>query len=239
MPGVDVRNLHVIYPLLRRVEEIRSEDLADQRLLRQNGKVVGVKALSDVSFELSPGTRLAIVGQNGSGKTTLLRVLAGLVPPDSGRVAITGHLTNFININLGLREHASGHRNITLVGLAAGHSAATVESRREEIAAFTELGDFLDLPVASYSSGMRMRLGFAIATAFEPGILVLDEWLSTGDAAFRTRATERMEQFVDRAGILILASHNRQLLLDNCNRAIRLEHGIIVDDGDVAAVLGS
>ncbi|WP_425410216.1 ABC transporter ATP-binding protein [Hyphococcus sp.] len=206
-------------------------------LMDRRNSVVGVKALQGVSFELNSADRLAVIGHNGSGKTTLLQVLAGIFPPDGGSVTVQGRTTSLINLNFGMAPDTSGHKNILLRGLAAGHSREVIESKREEIAAFSELGEFLDLPVETYSAGMRMRLSFAIATAFEPEILILDEWLSAGDASFRNKASVRMQEFVGKAGILILASHSRKLIEENCNRALWLEKGKVRAFGDVEPLL--
>ncbi len=208
--------------------------MADSRLIMgEGGRILGVRALESISFDLSGGDRLAVIGSNGAGKTTLLQILAGILPPDSGEVVIEGRCTSLININLGMQMEATGHRNITLRGLAGGYPRNEIEARRQDIADFCELGKFLDMPIETYSAGMRMRLNFAIATAFEPEILLLDEWLSAGDAAFRAKATQRMQSFVRKAGILVLASHSRQLLIDNCNRAIWMDDGRIREFGDV------
>lgn len=210
----------------------------DPRLVWNKRKQLrGVRALSDISFDLKTGDRLAIIGRNGSGKTTLLQVLAGILSPSEGRLVSCGRITSLININIGIQAEATGHRNITLRGLAAGYSPKQIEERRQEIADFSELGDFLNMPMHSYSAGMRMRLTFAIATAFDPEILILDEWLSAGDVAFKKRATERMQEFVSKAGVLILASHNRQLIKENCETGIWLAGGRIQAYGPVEDVL--
>lgn len=241
MSLIRVEGLCVNYPLYGRgraaagVHEIDSD--LDRMVRDRKGAVVGVRALQGVTFEASSGDRIALIGENGSGKTTLLQVLAGIYTPDAGVVEIEGRTTALVNINLGMNGEASGHRNITLRGLAAGRTRAEIENRRAEIAAFSELGDFLDLPVETYSAGMRMRLSFAIATAFEPDVLILDEWLSAGDTAFRKKATERMRAFVDQAGILVLASHSPSLLADTCKRALWLDAGRIRADGDVKEIL--
>lgn len=248
MSRVIVDKVSVTYPLFTRARGKESVSAAGQdgadvettRLVRdRTGAVRGVRALSDVSFSVERGERVGILGENGSGKTTLLQVLAGIYAPDSGSVHIEGQATSLVNINLGMRGEASGHRNITLRGLAAGRTRTEIEARRADIAAFSELGEFLDLPVETYSAGMSMRLNFAIATAFEPDVLILDEWLSAGDAAFRRKASARMSRFVDKAGVLILASHSRALLMDNCKRAIWLDGGRIRQDGPIEAVIGA
>lgn len=250
MSHVSVKNLCVNYPLYQRApipdkaQIAHSEDPEhsafnhrNETLIRgANNAVIGVRALSGISFEVPSGGRLAIIGENGSGKTTLLQVLAGIYAPDSGEVVIDGQTTSVVNINLGMSLEASGHNNITLRGLAAGRSRKEIEARRADIAAFSELGEFLDLPVQTYSSGMRMRLNFAIATAFQPDVLILDEWLSAGDAAFRKKATTRMQTFVEQAGILILASHSRALMEATCDRALWLDYGQVRAEGKVGEV---
>jgi len=250
MSHVFVKNLCVNYPLYQRApipdkaQIAHSEDPENsafnhrnETLIRGTNKdVIGVRALSGVSFEVPSGGRLAIIGENGSGKTTLLQVLAGIYAPDSGEVVIDGQTTSVVNINLGMSLEASGHNNITLRGLATGRSRKEIEERRADIAAFSELGEFLDLPVQTYSAGMRMRLNFAIATAFQPDVLILDEWLSAGDAAFRKKATTRMQTFVEKAGILILASHSRALMEATCDRALWLDYGQVRAEGKVGEV---
>lgn len=233
-------NISVTFPLYSKAQMSAAgvQTVHDARIITSpSGRIRAVKALSDISLELKSGDRMALIGRNGSGKTSLLQVLAGIIPPDTGRVVRRGSTTNVININLGMQAGASGHRNITLRGLAAGRTRLEIEAKRAEIQEFSELGEFLDMPVATYSSGMMMRLTFAIATAFEPNILLLDEWLSAGDASFRNKATERMKSFVEKAGILVLASHNRQLLMDNCNSAIWLDNGVVRTRGDVEPLL--
>jgi ABC-type polysaccharide/polyol phosphate transport system ATPase subunit len=164
-------------------------------------------------------------------------VLAGLLPPDRGQVRIEGQVTSLININLGIQAQATGHQNITLRGLAAGFPKKAIAEKRAEIAEFSELREFLDLPVDTYSAGMRMRLSFAIATTFTPEILILDEWLSTGDASFRQKASERMQSFSQAASIIVLATHSLPLIEQVCNRAIWLDGGGIRMDGEVGEVL--
>ena len=243
MHRIHVETVSLTFPLYERTSASEANHHAipyeddDRLIIGRNGRILGVKALRDISFSLVGGERLGLVGENGSGKTTLLQVLAGILPPDSGYVETHGRTTNLINLNLGMRSEASGSRNITLKGLAAGRSRAEIEERRADIEAFAELGRFIDMPVETYSAGMRMRLSFAIATAFEPEILILDEWLSAGDTAFKKKASKRMQDFVGQAGVLVLASHSRALLLDNCRRGIWLDHGRIRRDGPIGEIL--
>lgn len=229
------------YPLYSRTSAGASRVGAETVRVERNakGQPIAVNALRNISLRATSGDRVAIIGRNGSGKTSLLHVVAGLLPPDSGVIETQGWVTSLININLGMQMQATGHRNITLRGLASGLKKSEIEALRPAIAEFSELGDFLDLPVETYSSGMRMRLSFAVATVLEPEILVLDEWLSTGDAAFRTKAAERMKAFADQASIMFLASHNERLVKSTCNRAIWLVDGSVEMDGGADEVWGA
>ncbi len=248
MSRIAVTDLTVIYPLFNRargsldtdaaIRDVGSDFDTEHRLVRDNrGFIRGVRALNGLSLDIGEGEKVGLVGSNGSGKTTLLQVLSGVYEPEQGSVLVEGFTNSLVNINLGIRNEASGNRNITLRGLASGRSRSEIEDRRADIAGFTGLGEFLDLPVETYSAGMRMRLNFAIATAFEPDILILDEWLSAGDAHFRKLASERMASFVGKAGILVMASHSMKMLLDNCTRGVWLENGDVCMDGPIEAVL--
>nr|WP_273417590.1 ABC transporter ATP-binding protein [Hyphomonas adhaerens] len=230
-------NIGVRFAVRGNVRDKGLQDHDPRLIWNQRHQLRGVQALSDISFSLKEGDRLAIVGRNGSGKTTLLQILAGIISPSEGRLVSCGRITSLININIGIQAEATGHRNITLRGLASGYSPKQVEEKRQEIADFSELGDFLSMPMESYSAGMRMRLTFAIATAFNPEVLILDEWLSAGDASFKKRATDRMQEFVAKAGILVLASHSRQLIVENCATGIWLDGGRILAAGPVEDVL--
>ncbi|MEM9939793.1 MAG: ABC transporter ATP-binding protein [Pseudomonadota bacterium] len=234
---LDVENIGVTFPSNDSLRIEASNSDSHRILKNDRGRILGVKALEDISFRLRQGDRLAVIGRNGSGKTTLLQTLSGILSPDHGRIVMRGKTTSLININLGMQPEATGHRNITLRGLASGYTHKDIEARRSSIEAFCELGDFLHLPMETYSAGMRMRLIFAIATAFDPEILVLDEWLSAGDVVFKQKATKRMQEFVAKAGILILASHSRQLLLENCNLGVWLDDGQIKRWGSAEEVM--
>lgn len=196
-----------------------------------------VQALEDISFTLERGDRLGIIGRNGSGKSTLLRVLAGIFPPHDGTVQIDGRVAALLNIGLGMRIEATGERNIILRGLISGLTRREAEARVEEIAEFAELGDYIKLPVRTYSSGMAMRLNFAIATAFDPEILLLDEWIGAGDEAFGKKVQARMKALVEEAGIVVLASHNADLIERSCNRALWLDQGRARAIGEIGEVM--
>jgi lipopolysaccharide transport system ATP-binding protein len=202
---------------------------------RADGRIV-VRALDNVTLALREGDRLGIVGHNGSGKTTLLRVLSGVYYPAQGAIQINGRVTALLNVSLGTDPEATGRENIRLRGAMLGMPTETIEAIAEDIAEFTELGNFLDVPVRTYSSGMQLRLSFAIATALRPQILLLDEWLSVGDEAFRSKAERRLANMIESTKILILASHSKELILKTCNRALWLEHGQVRMDADPASV---
>lgn len=203
----------------------------DKRLAGTGGTIRGegrkrfVQALDGVSFALEAGDRLGLVGGNGAGKTTLLKVLYGIYEPTGGRLDITGRVDALFNINLGFRQEATGRRNIELRGLINGWTPDEVGARMEGIIDFSELGEFIDMPFKSYSQGMAARLAFATATSFEPEILLMDEWIGAGDAAFQQKAKLRMDELAEKAGIIILASHNRDLIARTCNKVLELEKG--------------
>lgn len=184
-----------------------------------------IEALKDVSFALEAGDRLGIVGRNGSGKSTLLRVLAGVYEPSRGTVDVSGVTAPMFSMGLGQRVESTGRRNIVLRGLMRGLTKDEAVAKVPEIAEFAGLGDFLDMPVRMYSSGMAMRLSFAIATSFDPDILLLDEWLGAGDREFRAKASRRMDDLVARAGVTVVASHSRNLLAKVCTLGLWLHRG--------------
>jgi lipopolysaccharide transport system ATP-binding protein len=203
---------------------------------RQYDGHVIVRGLQNINLKISAGERVGLVGHNGSGKTTLLRVLSGIYYPTHGQAKIQGECVSLINISLGIDPEATGRENIRLRSAMMGITPAQTHELIDEIINFSGLGDFIDMPFRTYSSGMQLRLAFAVSTAIRPQILVMDEWLSTGDEDFKERAEQRMKDVVHATEILILASHSRELLLANCNRAIWLEHGQVREDGSAEDV---
>ncbi len=196
-----------------------------------------VQALRDINFTLRSGDRLGLVGTNGAGKTTLLRTLAGIYEPVAGRVTVDGSLNALLDTQLGMNGELTGRENILLRGLYAGLSKARIRQLEEDVAAFAELGEFLELPVRFYSSGMVVRLGFALATAINPQVLLMDEWFMAGDARFLSKAMARLENVVQGAEILVLSSHQNNAIREWCTRAIWLDHGRVRMDGSVEDVM--
>ena len=197
---------------------------------------VTVRALESINLEVHEGERLGILGHNGAGKSTLLRVLSRAYAPTSGTADISGNVGSLIDISLGINPEATGIENIHLRAALLGIPRALVLNNLEEIRIFSELGNFLEMPVRTYSAGMHLRLAFAVSTLVTPEILLMDEWLSVGDEAFRTKAEAKLQQMVDSSKILVIASHDRDLIEKTCNRAIWLEHGKIIKDGSAKEV---
>ncbi len=202
------------------------------KMQRAHGKV-GVSALDGINLNLQDGDRLGIVGHNGAGKSTLLRVLSTILPPSSGKVRVEGHISALMSINLGMDGETSGYENIRSRARFMQRSEEEIQERMQDIADFSELGDYMGLPIKSYSSGMRVRLAFAIATAFQPDIMILDEWLSAGDKSFRDKAAKRMNELVENTSIICFASHNADMLKKICNKGIVINHGKIVFEGSI------
>ncbi|MGH8399302.1 MAG: ABC transporter ATP-binding protein, partial [Gammaproteobacteria bacterium] len=179
---------------------------------RDAGNRVCVDALTDVTLSFEHGDQVALVGHNGAGKTTLLRVLAGIYEPGAGTVHSEGRIVPLFDMSLGMNPEATGFENIMLRGRFLGLNRALLRKRLNDIAAFTELGDYLAMPVRTYSTGMALRLAFAISTSIDPDIMLLDEWIGAGDAAFVQKAEQRINDLIGRAGILVVASHNTGIL---------------------------
>jgi ABC-2 type transport system ATP-binding protein/lipopolysaccharide transport system ATP-binding protein len=207
------------------------------RIGRDASDQVVIEALRGVSFSLQAGDRLALIGANGAGKTTLLRAIAGIYEPIQGQVVTRGRISPMFDINLGIDTDLSGFDNIRLRALLLGLTPAEIERRLPEIVEFTELGDYLDMPVRTYSAGMILRLSFAVATCFEPEILLMDEWILAGDAHFMGKAEARVQSFVERARVMVLASHNLELCSRWCTRGIWLDQGSIRELGPIDQVI--
>ncbi len=198
--------------------------------LTEAGKVT-IRSLDNVNLNISANERIGLVGHNGAGKTTLLRVLGKVYEPTSGKATIHGKVGSLIDISLGIDSEASGIENIYLRAALLGIPKQKVKEQLDNIVEFTQLGDFIRMPVRTYSSGMHLRLAFAVSTMIEPDILLMDEWLSVGDAEFQNKAEERLNHLIERSNILVIASHSRQLIERCCTRVIWMEHGKVKLDG--------
>lgn len=203
--------------------------------LTEAGKTV-IRSLDNINLEISSREKIGLIGHNGAGKSTLLRVLSGVYAPTSGLAKIDGSVGSLIDISLGIDGEATGLENIYLRAALLQIPRKKIDEELDELIEFTQLGDFINMPVRTYSTGMHMRLAFAVSTMISPDILLMDEWLSVGDLEFQNKAENRLNNLIERANILVLASHSRQLIERCCTRVIWLEHGAIRMDGDPSLV---
>jgi ABC-2 type transport system ATP-binding protein/lipopolysaccharide transport system ATP-binding protein len=205
---------------------------------RDSGRL-SVRAIDGLSLHLEHGARVGLIGHNGAGKSTILRVMAGIYAPTAGRVAVSGDVASMFDLSFGMDPDATGWDNIVLRGMLLGYSKREISARLDEIGAISELGEFLDMPMRTYSSGMATRLAFAVSTSIRPEILLIDEGIGAGDAAFLQQAKERMRTFIGEAGLLVLASHSDDLIRQWCTSAIWMEHGRMRLQGGVEEVLAA
>lgn len=234
MTSISLRNVAVNFPIYGAGAASLKKTIAASVTGGRFGKETGltiVQALSDINLELRSGDRLGLVGHNGAGKSTLLRTLAGVYEPSAGEFVRRGSVASLIDPSLGIEADATGLENIMLRGLVMGMGKNEIERLTPEICEFSGLGEYVHMPVRTYSTGMVMRLAFSISTSVKADILLMDEWLSVGDAEFTEKAERRMREVVSESGILVLASHSPDLIARECNRVIHLEHGRIVVAG--------
>ena len=190
-----------------------------------NDKILphSVKALNNITLDLKDGDRLGVMGPNGAGKSTLLRTLAGVYLPSSGKIEVSGRVASLIDISLGMDSEATGYENIRMRAIMMGMKLKQIKLIEDEIADFTELGKFLELPIRTYSAGMHMRLGFAVSTTIPADIILMDEWLSVGDSDFLVKAEKRLHDYIQKSSILVVASHSEDLISKLTNQTLRLE----------------
>jgi lipopolysaccharide transport system ATP-binding protein len=235
MPSINLERLTVSYSIAKRYQKSLRKHIVSgltggffsKSSLTEEIKI---DALNEVSLKISTGERIALMGHNGSGKSTMLRVVAGALYPTKGLAQIKGNVNCMIDITLGIEAEATGLENIYLRGAIMGLEKVQIDKKINEIIEFSGLNAYIDLPVKSYSSGMTVRLAFSIATAFDCDILVMDEWLSVGDADFQKKAQNRLTDFVDRSGILLLATQSIDVAKATCSRLVTLDHGRIHSD---------
>ncbi|WP_370320039.1 ABC transporter ATP-binding protein [Oricola sp.] len=238
MSRISLRNVTVDYPIYNsRSMSLRNNLIAigtGGRISKETRGIVSVTALDEITLELEHGDRVGLAGHNGSGKSTLLRTMAGVFRPVKGQIRVEGRVSTVFGLGAGLVPELSGYENIVRMAMMLGSTRSEAEAIIEDVERFSELGNFLSVPVSTYSDGMRTRLSFGVATAAHPDILLVDEVFGAGDAEFQKRAERRMEEFIEKSSIFVLASHNSQLLERFCNRSIRLEHGKIIESEETA-----
>jgi lipopolysaccharide transport system ATP-binding protein len=227
---ISLKNVTVDFPIYgghsRSIKKSLINIATGGHLAKSASEKIIVRALDNISIDLVEGDRVGLVGHNGSGKSTLLRVLAGIYEPISGTVKVNGRITSMLSLVLGMDMEATGYENIFMRGYVMGIPKGEMKKKVEEIANFSGIGDYLHLPMRTYSTGMSMRLAFSISTSIEADIILMDEWLSVGDSEFLEKAEARLDSLVKKARILVIASHNLELIKNRCNKIINLEHGI-------------
>jgi ABC-2 type transport system ATP-binding protein len=239
MVSIDIENAAVDFPIF----DAKTRSLKKAVLGRAGGKIgTGsrvpiIEALRDITVSLRQGDRVALVGHNGAGKSTLLRLLSGIYEPTRGFAEVRGRVAPVFDLGVGMDPEISGLENIIVRGLFLGMTRKQMEGRIDDIADFTELGDFLRMPLRTYSTGMRIRLALGVVTSIDPEILILDEGIGAVDAAFLEKSKKRLGELVDRAGLLVFASHSDDFLRELCDTAIWMEHGRIRQQGGIEEIL--
>jgi lipopolysaccharide transport system ATP-binding protein len=239
MARIILKNINLSFPIIGTDIYIRGKII--NKLIggkiEENKKKITIKALDNITLQLNDGDRIGLVGHNGAGKSTLLSLLAGIYWPDSGDIKIEGKIQNLFDPNLGLEPEESGYKNILKIGLMHGFKKKDIINKYQKIIDDTNLGDYIHLPVRTYSSGMRLRLGFSVISSLSPEILLLDEMIGVGDKNFQEFALKKMNEIINNASILVLASHSNKIIEQFCNRVILLVNGKIIKDGSPMEIL--
>ncbi len=234
-PAISVQDVSVTYRInLQKVPTLKS---AIVRLGRHERVIREVRALRGVSFDVPHGRVMGVIGANGAGKSTLMRTVAGILAPSHGRIEVTGRVSTLLALGIGFNASLTGRENVTLGGLAAGLSRSEIKQRYDEITDFAELGEFMDMPMRTYSSGMYSRLAFAVAVHMDPDILIIDEALSAGDAHFREKAQKRMQELVGKARTMLVVSHALGTIRDLCDEALWLHEGQLIRRGEPQEII--
>lgn len=237
MSSIILKNLTVDFPIYgagsRSLKKTFLRSATGGKVARDASDKIVVRALDNINLHLQEGDRVGIYGHNGSGKSTLLKVMAGVYEPVSGSCETQGRLSSMLNLLLGMHPDSTGYENIFLRGKILGLTPQEIDAITQDVVAFAGLGEYMDMPLRTYSSGMAMRLGFSVSTAIPADILLMDEWMSVGDAEFMEKANARLAALLDTAKILVLASHSEETIRKNCNKLIRLDHGQIVAVEDI------
>ena len=240
--GIDVHKAWVEFPIFdAKARSLKKAFLgkAGGAIGRNQSDVVVVEALRDITMNLREGDRIGLVGHNGAGKSTLLRLLSGIYEPTRGSARIRGRVAPVFDLGVGMDPEISGYENIIIRGLFLGQTRKQMLSKVEEIADFTELGSYLDMPLRTYSTGMRVRLAMGVVTSIDPEILLLDEGIGAVDAEFMKKARIRLQELVARSGILVFASHSNEFLAQLCDSAMWIDHGTVRMHGGIEEVVGA
>lgn len=234
MAHIRTEKLTIEYPVFsRNAMSLRNRMIAIStggRIAGASGNSVIVRALDSLDLDISDGDRVGLVGHNGAGKSTLLRTMAGIYSPTSGTISTSGRISTIFQLGAGLEPELDGYENIIRLAMLLGATKAQARAMFPDIEEFTELGNFLSVPIHTYSAGMLTRLTFAVATAARPEILLLDEVIGAGDANFQHKARKRLESMIESASILVLASHSQEMIEQFCNRQLTFEHGRLIND---------
>jgi len=227
MTSIELERLSLVFRV-RQNRRIPLKDFIVKQMFRRSiNPYMEIRALENINLTIREGDRLGIVGHNGAGKSTMLKLLAGIYPPTRGTRTVRGQISSLFDLALGFEPEGSGWENIAYRGYLQGETPKTLRAKLDDIAEFSELGEFLNSPVRHYSSGMLVRLAFSVATAIDPEILLVDEVLSAGDLAFQKKCRKRMEDMIAKAHLIVMVSHDLEALARFCNRAIWLDHGQI------------
>jgi ABC-type polysaccharide/polyol phosphate transport system ATPase subunit len=239
MARIELNGVGLTFRVRRHIRLSLKEFLVGQMFRRSRNPILEVHALTGVSLTADRGDRLGVIGHNGAGKSTLLKTLAGVYQPTHGKMEVDGRVSSLFDLALGFEMDATGWENIAYRSYLQGETPRTVRGKRQAIADFSELGDFLNTPVRYYSAGMLVRLAFAIATSIDPEVLLIDEVLSVGDLAFQAKARARMAEMVDRAHLMVMVTHDLDSVPKVCNRAVWLDHGHMMMEGPTEEVVAA
>lgn len=240
MSTISLKNISLHFPIFNAHKFSLRNTLVNKlggQLATGDGSLKIVEALKNVSFEAHVGDRIGLIGHNGSGKSTLMRTIAGIYTPTSGVLKVKGKISTLFGTSIGSNEEMTGDENLFLGALLFGRSYRKAKENMEKLREFTELGDYLNLPLRTYSEGMKVRVGFAVATNFEPDILMIDEIFGAGDKDFAVKSQKRIEDLIEKSNTFLFASHSDDLIKRFCNKAILMSHGELKAFGDVKDVL--
>lgn len=239
MASIDVSGASITFTATQSKQSTLKEYLLKGMFRKSVNPQIAIRALTDINLTARDGDRVGIIGHNGAGKTTLLKLLAGIYTPTAGTSKVEGRVCSLFDISVGFENEATGWENIVYRSYLQGESPASLKDKMQEIAEFSELGEFLSIPVKNYSAGMRMRLAFAIATAAQPEVLLVDEVLAVGDMAFQIKAKARMKAMMSVSRLMVVVSHDLNTVRDTCTKVIWMRKGQVVQEGPPAEVVAA